>query len=257
MSQKKERLSGGLFASLKKPNPTPPPPKKKERLSGGLFASLKKPKPKTESKKPKPPPAKKKERLSGGLFASLKKPKPPPPKKQERLSGGLFASLKKPKPTSKPKPKKLTKKNTFQYDRMSEHANVILPDQVSINSNIFLEKKQRPIGPTPNIHKQKQKKGIQMLYGDYQSVLFSKFEDDYSYFQEIISEKSDPVAKFLGGGFKQIKKVVSMEKTATGEKKKTVQMTIINFKTDIDKPDPERVISIYISFSDLFSWRTS
>jgi hypothetical protein len=48
-----------------------------------------------------------------------------------------------------------------------------------------------------------------------------------------------------------------MEKTATGEKKKTVQMTIINFKTDIDKPDPERVISIYISFSDLFSWRTS
>ena len=45
-----------------------------------------------------------------------------------------------------------------------------------------------------------------MRYGDFQSILFSKHDDDdYSYFNEKISEKSDPVAKFLGGGFKQIK----------------------------------------------------
>ena len=51
---------------------------------------------------------------------------------------------------------------------------------------------------------------------------------------KVIKSGDNPISKLLGGGFKQIK-----------QNNNQGGMTIINFKTDIDHPDPERVKNIH------------
>ena len=83
-------------------------------------------------------------RLSNGLFASLKKKKKEssPNKTPDRKSNGLFSQLKNDK-----KKKPVRKTPTMPYDRTSENANIVMPEDLSINSNVFLKQRGEAIGP--------------------------------------------------------------------------------------------------------------
>lgn len=138
---------------------------------------------------------------------------------------------------------KVSEVSTKSYAQgINENINIALPDSNSINENI-LARERAPF--LQKIRSGSIKKAPKNS-GDDQSDFWSH---SISYFDKRKlgkglksntfnqsgkskkSKKSDPITKLLGGGFKQIRK----NKALGGG------MTIINFKTDIDHPDPERV----------------